>query len=500
MSTPSIHYVPGDSAALVSGERIVLLRAALTDPSVARAYAALDGGGDLNDVLDELLTGGLKALVDFAMLERDGDDLRLLVRGEVPVWLASGGEIERPPHAAWWDTRFPDEQEARLGGAGTGPRLPLRDGVVAAGAVVVNWGGAGDPGRDLESVTGQPSTAAFVVDEEDRPPSSPPPGVPARPALPDLVLAGGTVSAGGQPPTVKDVPPPQPMPMDSGFDHLFEATQLRPAEHPGEREEAGLPPIAPDAVAVYPNATETLPSPLTLEVSALAPDPVPLAAAGLITGMPWGASDPGVAIPGVDGSPAVPAAGWQPPASPATHPEAPEQPTHPGSDVTVNRSSLINGGGPDAVTVVAARCPQGHLSPAYAGRCRVCRVAIPPQQPFEIPRPKLGQLRLSTGGVVPLDRGLILGRNPRIPEGFKGEQPNLVQVADPNKDVSGQHLEVTLDYWNVMVRDLGSTNGTEVVLPGEMPVALRPHDAVIVEPGSRVVLAGSVSFTFEVTE
>jgi pSer/pThr/pTyr-binding forkhead associated (FHA) protein len=162
----------------------------------------------------------------------------------------------------------------------------------------------------------------------------------------------------------------------------------------------------------------------------------------------------------------------------------------------VNRSSLV--GLPAVVMVVAARCGAGHLSPAYAGTCRVCGAPIPPQQPVEIPRPTLGQLRLSTGGIVPLDRPLILGRNPRIPPGYAAEQPNLVRLPDPEKDVSGQHLEVTLDYWNVLVRDLGSTNGTEVILPGAMPVALRANDPVIIEPGTRVVLAGTISFTFEV--
>lgn len=176
----------------------------------------------------------------------------------------------------------------------------------------------------------------------------------------------------------------------------------------------------------------------------------------------------------------------------------PAEPQNPpvGSDRTVNRSSLV--GLPPVVTVVAASCPAGHQSPAYAGICRVCGAPIPQQQPVEIPRPVLGQLRLSTGGVVALDRPVILGRNPRIPPGYAAEQPNLVRVPDPEKDVSGQHLEVSLDYWNVVVRDLGSTNGTEVILPGEMPVALRANDPVIIEPGTRVVLAGAISFTFEV--
>ncbi len=182
---------------------------------------------------------------------------------------------------------------------------------------------------------------------------------------------------------------------------------------------------------------------------------------------------------------------------PTSEPAAPPvTPAEVAADRTVNRASLV--GRSPVVTVTAIRCAQGHFNPPYAGKCRVCSAPMPPQHPTEIPRPTLGQLRLSTGGIVPLDRPAFLGRNPQVPSGYSAEQPNLVRLPDPDKDVSGQHLEVSLDYWNVLVRDLGSTNGTEVILPGEMPVVLRANDPVIIEPGTRVVLAGTISFIFEV--
>ncbi len=94
---------------------------------------------------------------------------------------------------------------------------------------------------------------------------------------------------------------------------------------------------------------------------------------------------------------------------------------------------------------------------------------------------------------------MILGRNPRLPAGYSGEQPNLVRLADPDKDISSQHLEVTLDYWHVLITDLGSTNGTEVILPGQPPVQLRRDDPMTIEPGTKVVLAGVFDFVYEVT-
>ncbi|MDR0959749.1 MAG: FHA domain-containing protein [Propionibacteriaceae bacterium] len=150
------------------------------------------------------------------------------------------------------------------------------------------------------------------------------------------------------------------------------------------------------------------------------------------------------------------------------------------------------------ILVAAVFCPSGHPNPPSAVTCRVCHQLVGPQEPVEVPRPPLGVLRLSSGGTVILDRGVILGRNPHEIIGATGPQPNLVRIADPNKDISSQHLEVRLEDWYVTVRDLGSTNGTQVFLPHRAPIALRPNEPMTIEPGARVVLAQAFDFVFEV--
>ena len=122
---------------------------------------------------------------------------------------------------------------------------------------------------------------------------------------------------------------------------------------------------------------------------------------------------------------------------------------------------------------------------------------MPLQEPIEIPRPALGVLRLSTGDVVTLDRGVLFGRAPE-PPADSGEQPHLVRVVSAENDVSRSHAEIILDGWNVYVRDLGSTNGTTVTLPGQDPVRLRDEQPQLLEDGSIVTLADEVSCTFEV--
>jgi hypothetical protein len=170
------------------------------------------------------------------------------------------------------------------------------------------------------------------------------------------------------------------------------------------------------------------------------------------------------------------------------------------TEATVDRSALRAAAQADSGPLVpAVLCPAGHPSPPHAGTCRACGRDIPPQQPYQTPRPPLGVLRLGTGDVVALDRGVLLGRSPKgnadLPA---GDRPHLVRVPSPENDISRNHVEVVLEGWHVLVRDLGSTNGTTVALPGAAPVRLRPGDQQVIEPGTIVTMADEVSFTFEV--
>ena len=155
-------------------------------------------------------------------------------------------------------------------------------------------------------------------------------------------------------------------------------------------------------------------------------------------------------------------------------------------------------GGP---TGWAVYCPQGHASPPYSPTCRICRMALPPhQQPVSIPRPALGQLKLGDGRVVILDRGAVFGRSPRADAsgntGAGGVPPHLVKVMLP--DISRLHTEVRLEEWQVLVRDLGSANGSYLTLPGGRPQQMRPMEEYALEPGAVVSLAGSINLTYEV--
>jgi hypothetical protein len=182
-------------------------------------------------------------------------------------------------------------------------------------------------------------------------------------------------------------------------------------------------------------------------------------------------------------------------ATPAwTPPPDPDSP-----DSTVTRAALTEPSGQAGNMVQAVRCQHGHLSPPMAVSCRVCGFPLMGQAPVTVPRPTLGVLRLSTGDVVPLDRTVIMGRNPRVDETDEDERPHVVRLPSPGHDISRSHVEIRLDGWHVLLTDLNSVNGTVVTPPWQEPQRVRPNEAVPIEPGTVVSLADEVTFRYEVT-
>ena len=111
-------------------------------------------------------------------------------------------------------------------------------------------------------------------------------------------------------------------------------------------------------------------------------------------------------------------------------------------------------------------------------------------------RPLLGGLRLPTGEVVPLDRGVILGRKPAPAEGST-DWPHLVHLPSDHSFVSRRHLQIELDGWDVVARDLESRGGTTIAPPGRDPQGMRPGEAYVLEPGTVLDMAHVYAVRFE---
>ena len=148
-------------------------------------------------------------------------------------------------------------------------------------------------------------------------------------------------------------------------------------------------------------------------------------------------------------------------------------------------------------TVLAVSCSSGHLTPADSRMCRICRQPVAPQEPRRVPRPPLGGLRLPTGEVVPLDRGVVLGRKP-APLEESTDWPHLVHLPSDHTFVSRMHLHIELDGWLVLARDLDSRGGTMLTVPGRDPEQMRAGESYVLEPGASLDLAEVYEVRYEV--
>lgn len=311
--------------------------------------------------------------------------------------------------------------------------------------------------------------------------------------------------------------------LDVLFDHDFAAqapvdSTMAPLDHTIRRSDlAAAPPPAAPPPGVPGVPSFQSPPPAQAPPPPVAPSqPAPESKKGIIDGLPWRKKGAKAQAGGErsDRRPKPDPNAWGPPdrqpsPPPAARPSVPPPPmpapapTPPNDMATRVRdvptpTPVPPAGGP---TVWAVYCPQGHASPPYSPTCRICRMALPPhQQPVSVPRSALGQLKLGDGRVVILDRGAVFGRSPRADAsgntGTGGVPPHLVKVMLP--DISRLHTEVRLEEWQVLVRDLGSANGSYLTLPGGRPQQMRPMEEYALEPGAVVSLAGSINMTYEV--
>jgi len=149
---------------------------------------------------------------------------------------------------------------------------------------------------------------------------------------------------------------------------------------------------------------------------------------------------------------------------------------------------------PTGTTVLAVRCDHGHLNSPAHEVCRICATPIPVQQPFETVPPPLGCIVVPSGERVPVDDGIIIGRAPAAVDGQKA-----ITIAFSG-EISRQHAEISVDGWNVYVRDLQTTNGTTLTQPGQPEISLRPGENYGMQLGAELDLAGAVTLRFEANE
>ena len=489
-----VTYVAGTWVAIAAADTWLLVDLPPNNSMVMSLWALLRAHAPVDAVLDALVSGGISSAPGFALVQISAEERRVVVRGSASVHLvASEGQMSlaAAPGVAWSDNPLPAAVQtislACASWTDSPTQLPMGSGVTAAGGVQL---------RVSSGWQSQPAVAPLKVEQPvinvEGPEPDSEPELEAGSWLviePDMVLAPID--------EVAHLAPEDPPSATNSYDVLFGKTISPP---PPETWNAPL--LEP--VPMYEESVSLMVEdvPPVDERSSQTQDwaSVHIPDEGdLIDSVPWlvdnQAVQPGAASPSSAQVP-VPAS-----PHPAREPVTSVEPRTPGNEMeilTVNRADLLvaaSGAGPQ---VLAVYCPSLHLTAAHSATCRVCGVPVAQQDAVPIPRPPLGVLRLPNGDQVVLDKGVLFGRvaqaDPSAPE-----RPHEIRLTTPDNEISRNHAEVVLDGWNVLVRDLGSMNGTTVALPGREPLRLRSNDLFPLEPNSVICLAEQLEITFEVT-
>lgn len=146
--------------------------------------------------------------------------------------------------------------------------------------------------------------------------------------------------------------------------------------------------------------------------------------------------------------------------------------------------------------VMGIRCSRDHFNNPRAAYCQVCGISMVHVTHYLVPgpRPTLGFIVFDDGATFALDRSYCIGREPTIASD-RDLAPLVLQ--DERHSVSRSHAELVLDGWDLVVADLGSTNGTFVWNAAEQRwTQVVQGQPVVIEPGTSVAIGRKV-FVYE---
>lgn len=135
-------------------------------------------------------------------------------------------------------------------------------------------------------------------------------------------------------------------------------------------------------------------------------------------------------------------------------------------------------------------CPGGHPNPPTREACAICGARLTGARIATVGRPSLGTVVLTDGRRIPITENMIIGRSPRSERTDGSRLPTLITLDGAPGDVSRNHARVFVEGWNVLVEDLGSTNGTMVISAGGAARRLRSGETALLGRGTVLDLGG----------
>jgi hypothetical protein len=175
--TAARSYRPGSWFGIF-GDTVLVCLPPSEKARVGTLWELVDAGATFDEVLDALISTGLRDLPGFVLVSQAGDT-KIVIRGQAYASLVASGEkvqVDAPDGATWVERTIPDvtAMEVYVGEEAEGPLLPINSGLVRIAAVASPGGSWAPSGGSRAAAPAQP----------EEPPA--PPVVPPDAPVPDL--------------------------------------------------------------------------------------------------------------------------------------------------------------------------------------------------------------------------------------------------------------------------------------------------------------------------
>ncbi len=164
--------------------------------------------------------------------------------------------------------------------------------------------------------------------------------------------------------------------------------------------------------------------------------------------------------------------------------------------LAVGESGTVAGLAEPGAMVEGILCSRDHFNNPSAAYCQVCGISMVHLTHGLVTgvRPTMGFLVFDNGATYALDRDYVAGRAPDV-SGTHAASP--LTILDDELSVSGTHARIDLSGWDVVLHDLGSTNGTFIWDAAHRQWNhVPPNTPTILAPGSTAAF-GRQTFVFE---
>lgn len=211
--TAARSYRPGTWFGIF-GQAVVVCLPPSEKSRVGALWELVDGGATFDEVLDALISGGLRELPGFVLVSQ-GEETKVVIRGQAYASFVSAGEkvqVEGTASATWVERSLPDvtAMELYVGDDADGSLLPINGGLVRIAAVAAPGGSwSTSSGARAAVAEEQPAAAPDAPDETPPAPADVPEDQTAdQPAVEhDGLTVFGTPEPDPEPPGIPGQPP-----------------------------------------------------------------------------------------------------------------------------------------------------------------------------------------------------------------------------------------------------------------------------------------------------